>query len=437
MLMVQGGRGYFSYIIVNMILWVGSALLVGCGGSSGDTGDGLVSQSYYVDANTGDDLSGTGSSVNPFKTISKAVSESTTSNTVINVLPGTYNAALGEMFPIILDSSISLVGGGATADEVTISGSGSYTSSAMQVYDVAVVLNGSNKIDNLEITASSQTGIVVDNSQNIAKLSNSRFVGSNIGVVLEASTRNDINNSAIEGNVTGLVIQDGSTVTLRRNQIRNNSVGAYIDALSDANIGTRESSGRNTIELNAQCDLLSESDIDIHALGNIWDVNEFSFNVTGICTGGANIVATGIGTVFHQFIPASTSPIFPGATLITSNTPAFGQLISTDSPTMGWIPTGQSLVLAIVFDHPVIVSGRSIQNTGDIIWLWHSGLGNAIEGDIPFSEGVSIVNGNINQPLPPQPLDAGRTYYWLVMAWDNAGTAVTHASYHNYFITAP
>ena len=63
---------------------------------------------YWVDAINGSD-SNPGSQSQPFKTITKAVTTAGT-NQIIQVLPGTYNAALGESFPITLKSGQSLVG---------------------------------------------------------------------------------------------------------------------------------------------------------------------------------------------------------------------------------------------------------------------------------------------------------------------------------------
>ena len=63
---------------------------------------------YYVDASSGDD-SNPGTQSEPFKTITHAVSTADM-NKRIKVLPGTYDAALGESFPIELKEGQALVG---------------------------------------------------------------------------------------------------------------------------------------------------------------------------------------------------------------------------------------------------------------------------------------------------------------------------------------
>lgn len=70
----------------------------------------------FVDAKTGSDATGNGSMGKPFKTLTKAVEVLTSSKSLspsgvtITLESGDYNAANGEKFPIIIPTSVSLIG---------------------------------------------------------------------------------------------------------------------------------------------------------------------------------------------------------------------------------------------------------------------------------------------------------------------------------------
>ncbi|MCK4537600.1 MAG: DUF1565 domain-containing protein [Candidatus Krumholzibacteria bacterium] len=87
---------------------------------------GIGGAHYYADASSGLDTN-PGTSEEPFKTITHAVSIAGTDN-IIGVLPGTYDAALGETFPIRPKQGQSLIGDipnkGLGAVTTTIYGSG-------------------------------------------------------------------------------------------------------------------------------------------------------------------------------------------------------------------------------------------------------------------------------------------------------------------------
>jgi hypothetical protein len=72
------------------------------------TGGGAPHGDYYVHASSGSDAN-PGTVRAPFKTITHAVANAGTGKTIC-VLPGTYDAALGETFPIRLRQNQSLVG---------------------------------------------------------------------------------------------------------------------------------------------------------------------------------------------------------------------------------------------------------------------------------------------------------------------------------------
>lgn len=86
--------------------------LGGCGSDSpagpGGGGGAVVIYASYVDAVSGSD-SNAGTEQAPFKTITHALSVAVAGDS-IKVAPGTYDAALGESFPIQIPDSVALIG---------------------------------------------------------------------------------------------------------------------------------------------------------------------------------------------------------------------------------------------------------------------------------------------------------------------------------------
>jgi hypothetical protein len=69
---------------------------------------------YYVDAVNGSDASGDGSPGNPWQTLTHALSQVDGPDVEIHAAPGTYDTALGEVFPLTMEPGVSLVGSGYT-----------------------------------------------------------------------------------------------------------------------------------------------------------------------------------------------------------------------------------------------------------------------------------------------------------------------------------
>jgi len=74
----------------------------------------LHGSDYYVDATDGDNSTGDGTAIKPWKTITYTLDNLTgTGRRTIHVAPGTYDTALGEIFPLLMVDSVSLVGNGS------------------------------------------------------------------------------------------------------------------------------------------------------------------------------------------------------------------------------------------------------------------------------------------------------------------------------------
>jgi hypothetical protein len=88
------------------------------------------------------------------------------------------------------------------------------------------------------------------------------------------------------------------------------------------------------------------------------------------------------------------------------------------SPSFSWPSTNEKHVVAAIFDRRISVRSNLITNPDNIVWLWHSGLGQGRDGNVLYRHGTAGQGGSLPDPLP-----AG-TYYWAVWALDEQGLPV-------------
>lgn len=100
----------------------------------------------------------------------------------------------------------------------------------------------------------------------------------------------------------------------------------------------------------------------------------------------------------------------------------------TSTPTMRWDSVQTKLIVSAIFIHPIQPAKGKIENTNDIIWIWHSGLEDGKDGWVTFEEGRSISGGVIENLGQPIPLPASHQYYWGVWSWDESGIKVQYSS---------
>lgn len=97
-----------------------AAALSACGGGgTGGTAATSVQPEIHVDAATGDDDSGDGSSAHPFRTIHRGIQQADVGD-VVHVGPGTYDAAGGEHFPIRPGFGVTIQGTEIRTTESTL-----------------------------------------------------------------------------------------------------------------------------------------------------------------------------------------------------------------------------------------------------------------------------------------------------------------------------
>jgi len=99
-------------------------------GAYGNTSEAAISETppvlpadLYVDAGSGSNTTGDGSSGNPWQTITYALSQIYSTGHTVHVAAGIYNEALGENFPIVMKNEVSLSGEDNTTTIIDATGS--------------------------------------------------------------------------------------------------------------------------------------------------------------------------------------------------------------------------------------------------------------------------------------------------------------------------
>ncbi|TMH80903.1 MAG: DUF1565 domain-containing protein [Betaproteobacteria bacterium] len=242
---------------------------------------------YYVSASGLDTNPGTQAS--PFKTITHAMRVATRSGMTVEVAPGLYNVANGEIFPITVPAGVLLKGdeankgGGSTPTSIV--GGGGQAPGATAGVGVALLPGTGSTIAGFTITndnpaLSGRYGIFLSNSS--VTLRNNTVIGAThkAGVYIDASinhviTGNDIVNNGGSSAGSGLAFgKGGAGSKVENNVITGNGFGVEYDiAGGDLGGGSAGSAGGNEISCNTQNNLVSfaPSAITITAASNKWD----------------------------------------------------------------------------------------------------------------------------------------------------------------------
>jgi hypothetical protein len=292
---------------LNMIMKMMVSVLL-LAGSCNLTQTGSDQYDWYVSASGGSD-SNTGHMAKPFKTITKALSVAS-SPQVVKVLPGLYDTAAGEVFPLTIPSGVSLIGNESLKGTDTIIRGGADlggTSACVRTGPGALIAGmsitnnlvpGSGQVYGIEITEANVTlrnctildctygpaimgnaGVIFYSSGNNARITDCRFI-------------NNSRDGMAFSSAGGGTIVEGS-------EFRGNSIGLEIYTTGgDIDMGGGGTSmGGNTFACNTGNDVIAEFGTaagTIDAQNDYWDhaplsgndfVNYDSKDVTVITTG--------------------------------------------------------------------------------------------------------------------------------------------------------
>lgn len=261
---------------------------------------------WYVDAVAGSD-GNDGSLGAPFRTITHGLSVAVAGQTV-HVQPGTYAAATGETFPLVVPAGVVLVGdeanqgGGATPTQVT--GGGLVPAPNANAFLMATLVPGAGStVAGLRITNDLPYnplypyGVVLQASSVVLRNDDLHSSYSGIQCSTAAATGHVLLTNRIRNHGgVGLSFHNGAGVGTRvqGNVITGNAYGVeYDSAGGDLGGGAAGSGGLNTLSCNTVNDLwTATAAITIDAQNNLWDHVAPSGNDL-FNAAGATIVTTG------------------------------------------------------------------------------------------------------------------------------------------------
>ena len=119
----------------------------------------------YINPITGND-NNTGSRLSPFKSLTRAL-KVTKIPAIIHLESGTYSAATGEVFPLIIPEGAIVVGKEASKGAgIVISGSGEYQSRSFGIQNITLLLLDNTNLLGVTVTnpSSKGTGIWIESA---------------------------------------------------------------------------------------------------------------------------------------------------------------------------------------------------------------------------------------------------------------------------------
>lgn len=188
----------------------------------------------YVNPVTGNDANA-GSRLAPLKTIARAVQAvKSKSPAMIRLASGSYSAASGENFPLIIPQGIILVGNESNQGQgIVISGSGDYNSPSFGLQNITLLLLNDASLLGVTVINSTPKGTGVWIESTNPTLANNTFTScGREGLFISGNAKPAItDNIFIQNNAGGVVIARNSKGELLRNTFQKNSLGL---AISDA-----------------------------------------------------------------------------------------------------------------------------------------------------------------------------------------------------------
>jgi parallel beta-helix repeat protein len=180
----------------------------------------------YVNSTTGNDTN-TGSQTSPFKTITRALQQAT-DGTSIQLAAGTYNAASGETFPLVVSSGVTVIGNEASkGSDILIVGSGEFISPTFARQNITFRLEDNSQVRGVTVTNpnSRGTGIWVESTS--PTIANNTFTNNLREGIFATGTAAPLvlDNVAVQNSASGFSIVRNAKGEWRRNVCQNTGFG--------------------------------------------------------------------------------------------------------------------------------------------------------------------------------------------------------------------
>ncbi|MEA5515077.1 S-layer homology domain-containing protein [Nodularia sp. UHCC 0506] len=183
----------------------------------------------YVNPIQGND-SNVGSRSSPFKSLTRAL-KTNQKPVIIQLISGTYRAANGEVFPIIIPAGVTVVGNEANKGAgIVISGSGEYQTLSFGMQSITLLLQGNASLLGVTVTnpMSKGTGIWIESAAtNVAN--NTLINCGREGIFVTGNAKPAIQDNVFRQNAaSGLMMARHSKGEVLRNAFHQNSLGIAI-----------------------------------------------------------------------------------------------------------------------------------------------------------------------------------------------------------------
>ena len=183
----------------------------------------------YVNPVLGND-NNNGSRSSPFKSLTRAL-KATKTPVIVQLTPGNYSTANGEVFPIVISAGVTILGNEANKGAgIIISGSGKYQSPSFGLQNITILLETNANLLGVTITnpVARGTGVWIESAA--ANLANNSFIKcGREGIFVTGSAKPAIVDNVFQENAaSGLMMARYSKGEVLRNVFHSNSLGIAI-----------------------------------------------------------------------------------------------------------------------------------------------------------------------------------------------------------------
>jgi len=207
----------------------------------------------YVDANTGNDETASGTRDSPYQTLTQAIAAAP-ANAVIQLANGTYSEDTGETFPIVVKKPLEIRGHPSSQGyQVKIQGGGEFYSPTGAGQSVAIALLEDSTLTGVSVTNQRDRGIgvwiegasptlikntferndntgVAVNGKGAAVIQDNYFYSnSGNGMVIYGQSQPTVENNTFERTGFGISITQEASPELIGNEIKHNRIGVMVE----------------------------------------------------------------------------------------------------------------------------------------------------------------------------------------------------------------